>query len=48
MIINAWQHIKDQGKKLMGFEMNERAKHRTIKKIISEMEQKKQKLQDNR
>ena len=21
MIINAWQHIKDQGKKLMGFEM---------------------------
>ena len=31
MIINAWQHIEDQGKKLMGFEMNERARHRTIK-----------------
>ena len=31
MIINAWQHIEDQGKKLMGFEMNERVRHRTIK-----------------
>ena len=48
MIINAWQHIEDQGKKLMGFEMNERVRHRTIKKFTSEMEQKKQKLHDNR
>ena len=31
MIINAWQQIEDPEKNLLGFETNERARHRTIK-----------------
>ena len=31
MIINTWQQIEDLEKNLLGFEMNERARHRTIK-----------------
>ena len=30
MIINAWQQIEDEGKNIMGFEMSERARYRTI------------------
>ena len=31
MIINAWQQVEEQRENIMGFEMNERARHRTIK-----------------
>ena len=31
MIINTWQQIEDPGKNIMGFEINERARYRTIK-----------------
>ena len=31
MILNTWQQIEGQKENLMGFEMNERARHRTIK-----------------
>ena len=31
MIINTWQQIEDPKKNIMGFEMNERARYRTIK-----------------
>ena len=31
MIINTWQQIEDPEKNIMGFEMNERARYRTIK-----------------
>ena len=31
MIINAWQQLEDPEKNLLGFETNERARHRTIK-----------------
>ena len=31
MIINTWQQIEDPEKNLLGFEINERARHRTIK-----------------
>ena len=31
MIVNTWQQIEAPEKNLMGFEMNERASHRTIK-----------------
>ena len=31
MIINTWQQIEDPEKNILGFELNERARHRTIK-----------------
>ena len=31
MIINTWQQIEDPEKNILGFEMNKRARHRTIK-----------------
>ena len=33
IIINAWQQIEAQGKNMMGFEISERARYRTIKDI---------------